>query len=92
MFIFLIGSIAMRAAGCTINDMWDKDIDKKISRTKTRPLASGEISIEPIKKTNINFIQFMKSKFVNGSTHHPGRRRSQKPTGLSNLPNLIHLI
>ena len=43
-FIFLIGSIAMRAAGCTINDMWDKDIDKKISRTKIRPLASGEIS------------------------------------------------
>ena len=45
MFVFLIGSIVMRAAGCTINDMWDKDIDKKISRTKTRPLASGEISI-----------------------------------------------
>ena len=33
----------MRAAGCTINDMWDKDIDK-ISRTKIRPLARGEIS------------------------------------------------
>ena len=45
MFVFLIGAIVMRAAGCTINDMWDKDIDKKISRTKTRPLASGEISI-----------------------------------------------
>ena len=45
MFIFLIGSIVMRAAGCTINDMWDKDIDKKITRTKKRPLASGEISI-----------------------------------------------
>ncbi len=45
MFVFLIGSIVMRAAGCTINDMWDKDIDKKISRTKTRPIASGEISI-----------------------------------------------
>ena len=45
MFIFLIGSIVMRAAGCTINDMWDKDIDKKISRTKKRPLASGEISL-----------------------------------------------
>tara|TARA_B100000683_G_C12436442_1_gene534080 strand:- start:636 stop:1391 length:756 start_codon:yes stop_codon:yes gene_type:complete len=44
MFIFLFGAIVMRAAGCTINDMWDKDIDKKISRTKTRPLASGEIS------------------------------------------------
>ena len=37
MFIFLVGSIVMRAAGCTINDMWDKDIDKKISRTKNRP-------------------------------------------------------
>ena len=44
MFIFLLGAIVMRAAGCTINDMWDKDIDKKISRTKTRPLASGVIS------------------------------------------------
>jgi 4-hydroxybenzoate polyprenyltransferase len=44
MFIFLIGSIVMRAAGCTINDMWDKDIDKNISRTKNRPIANGEIS------------------------------------------------
>jgi len=45
MFIFFIGSIVMRAAGCTINDLWDKDIDKKISRTQKRPIASGEISI-----------------------------------------------
>ncbi len=44
MLIFFIGSIVMRAAGCTINDLWDKDIDKKISRTKNRPLANGEIS------------------------------------------------
>ena len=34
----------MRAAGCTINDLWDKDIDKKISRTRYRPIASGEVS------------------------------------------------
>ena len=45
MFIFLIGSIVMRAAGCTINDLWDKDIDKKITRTKNRPLAKGDISV-----------------------------------------------
>ena len=45
MFIFFIGSIVMRAAGCTINDLWDKDIDKKISRTQKRPIASGKISI-----------------------------------------------
>ena len=45
MFIFLIGSIVMRAAGCTINDLWDKDIDKKITRTKNRPLAKGDVSV-----------------------------------------------
>ena len=43
MFIFLIGSIVMRAAGCTINDLWDKDIDKKITRTKNRHLEKGDI-------------------------------------------------
>lgn len=44
MGLFLIGAIAMRAAGCVINDMWDTDIDKKIARTASRPLASGDIS------------------------------------------------
>lgn len=34
----------MRSAGCTINDMWDRDIDAKVERTKERPLASGKIS------------------------------------------------
>ena len=43
-FIFIIGAFSMRAAGCTINDLWDKDIDKKISRTRQRPIASGEVS------------------------------------------------
>ena len=44
MGLFLIGAVVMRAAGCVINDMWDKDIDKKIARTALRPLASGEIT------------------------------------------------
>lgn len=44
MVLFMIGAISMRAAGCVINDMWDRDIDRKIARTATRPLASGEIS------------------------------------------------
>ena len=43
--LFLMGSIIMRSAGCIINDIWDKDIDSKVNRTKTRPLASGEISL-----------------------------------------------
>lgn len=36
----------MRGAGCTINDMWDRDFDKNVTRTKTRPLASGELNMK----------------------------------------------
>jgi 4-hydroxybenzoate polyprenyltransferase len=42
--LFAIGSIAMRAAGCTYNDIIDKDIDAKVARTQGRPLPSGEVS------------------------------------------------
>ncbi|XP_054466877.1 4-hydroxybenzoate polyprenyltransferase, mitochondrial [Anoplopoma fimbria] len=42
--LFGAGALLMRGAGCTINDMWDRDFDKKVSRTATRPIASGEIS------------------------------------------------
>ena len=41
---FLLGSFVMRSAGCIINDMWDRDFDSKVERTKTRPLASKAIS------------------------------------------------
>jgi 4-hydroxybenzoate polyprenyltransferase len=39
--LFAIGSIVMRAAGCVVNDLWDRDIDRKVARTAGRPLASG---------------------------------------------------
>ncbi len=42
--LFVIGSILMRGAGCIINDLWDRDIDKMVERTKNRPLASGEVA------------------------------------------------
>lgn len=42
--LFGIGSFLMRGAGCIINDFWDRDLDKKVERTKERPLASGKIS------------------------------------------------
>lgn len=42
--LFYGGAILMRGAGCTINDIWDVDIDRKVERTKSRPIASGEIS------------------------------------------------
>jgi 4-hydroxybenzoate polyprenyltransferase len=41
---FAVGATVMRGAGCTINDMWDKDIDKRVARTRTRPIAAGEIT------------------------------------------------
>ncbi|XP_053698218.1 4-hydroxybenzoate polyprenyltransferase, mitochondrial [Sabethes cyaneus] len=42
--IFGTGAFIMRGAGCTINDMWDRDIDAKVARTKGRPLVAGELS------------------------------------------------
>ncbi len=42
--LFSIGAITMRSAGCIINDLWDRNIDKLVKRTKSRPLANGEIS------------------------------------------------
>lgn len=41
---FGVGSVLMRGAGCTINDYWDVDIDKRVVRTRRRPLASGVLS------------------------------------------------
>ena len=43
--LFFLGSVLMRSAGCIFNDIVDKDIDKKVYRTKTRPIASGKISV-----------------------------------------------
>ena len=45
-FFFLLGSILMRSAGCIVNDISDKNFDKKVKRTKNRPIASGKISIK----------------------------------------------
>ncbi len=44
--LFLLGAILMRSAGCIINDIVDRNIDKKVERTKNRPIASKKISIK----------------------------------------------
>ncbi len=44
--LFLLGSILMRSAGCIVNDIVDKNFDKKVERTKKRPIASGKVSIK----------------------------------------------
>ena len=46
LILFFIGSVLMRSAGCIVNDIVDKDFDKKVERTKKRPLASGKISVK----------------------------------------------
>jgi 4-hydroxybenzoate polyprenyltransferase len=42
----LLGSIAMRGAGCVYNDIVDRDLDRQIARTRSRPLASGAVSLK----------------------------------------------
>ena len=42
---FLLGSVAMRSAGCVYNDIVDRDLDKSVARTANRPIASGRVSL-----------------------------------------------
>jgi 4-hydroxybenzoate polyprenyltransferase len=44
--LFLVGAFVMRAAGCVVNDLWDRDMDRRVTRTAGRPLASGAISVK----------------------------------------------
>ena len=46
LILFFLGSILMRSAGCIVNDISDKEFDKKVERTKNRPIASNKISIK----------------------------------------------
>ncbi len=41
--LFAVGSVVMRGAGCVVNDMWDRDLDRLVARTAGRPLASGAL-------------------------------------------------
>lgn len=44
--VIVLGTLATSAAGCVVNDLWDKDIDPEVERTKNRPLASRALSIK----------------------------------------------
>jgi 4-hydroxybenzoate polyprenyltransferase len=43
--LFLIGAVTMRGAGCTFNDIIDRDLDAQVARTRSRPLPAGDISV-----------------------------------------------
>jgi len=53
--LFFLGSVLMRSAGCIVNDILDKEFDKKVSRTKNRPIASGKMSI----KLGLTYVIFL---------------------------------
>lgn len=41
----LVGAVVMRGAGCTFNDIVDRDIDQKVARTRSRPIPSGQVTV-----------------------------------------------
>ena len=43
--LFLAGAFVMRGAGCVVNDMWDRDMDRRVTRTAGRPLAAGMVGM-----------------------------------------------
>ena len=43
--LFALGAVSMRGAGCVINDLYDRDLDARVERTRNRPLASGRLSV-----------------------------------------------
>ncbi|WND03128.1 4-hydroxybenzoate octaprenyltransferase [Temperatibacter marinus] len=45
-FLFGLGAIVMRGAGCTYNDIVDRDFDAKVERTKSRPIPAGEVTVK----------------------------------------------
>ena len=45
LLLFAVGAVAMRGAGCTLNDIADRDYDAKVARTRLRPLPSGRVTV-----------------------------------------------
>ena len=45
LLLIILGGIFVSGAGCIANDIWDRNFDKKVTRTKERPLANGKVSI-----------------------------------------------
>ena len=60
--LFLIGSIIMRGAGCIVNDIFDKNLDKSVVRTKDRPIASGRIKVS---EAVLFFLFFIRTRIIN---------------------------
>jgi len=44
--VIILGTLATSAAGCVVNDLWDRNIDPHVARTRTRPLAARDLSVQ----------------------------------------------
>ncbi|MBN9059678.1 MAG: 4-hydroxybenzoate octaprenyltransferase, partial [Rhizobiales bacterium] len=49
LILFLVGSVAMRGAGCTYNDIVDRELDAGVARTRSRPIPSGQVRVRDAK-------------------------------------------
>ncbi len=67
----LLGGLFVSGFGCVANDIWDKEIDKKVKRTKNRPLASNRLKIKTAYSILILFL--LGSFFITLSLPSPGR-------------------
>ena len=63
LFLFFCGSVLMRSAGCIVNDIVDEKIDKKVLRTRNRPIASGKLN-KTLAWLYVIFMFFSLSNFI----------------------------
>lgn len=64
LLVFTLGTVLMRAAGCVVNDIADRDFDGKVSRTALRPLATGELSLKVALITLLSLLSLSVSLLV----------------------------
>ena len=82
LLVFALGTVLMRSAGCTINDIADRDFDKHVKRTTQRPITSGQVSVKEAAMVCL-LLSFLMIRRPPRSTLFPYTPlfRSAKPTG-----------
>ena len=91
--LLLIGAIVMRGAGCTWNDLVDRDIDARVERTRSRPIPSGQVSV----KAAVVFLVAQALVGLAGAgavqpLRHRGRHRLARRGGDLSVHEALHLL
>ena len=69
LILFFLGAVLMRSAGCIVNDIFDKEFDKRVFRTKNRPIASNQISVKLATMYSITLCFFALLILLNFNTY-----------------------